>query len=412
MQKRFFYGYVIITAFFILQIVMFGPWASNGVFIKPLNTEFGWSRAIVSGAFSIATVIMGLSGVLMGWLNDRVGPRVVLTLCGFLIGTGMILMFWINVVWQFYLFYAVIVGLGMGGINAPQMSTITRWFVTRRNVMIGLLFVGGSLGGIIGPPLITWLIYTYSWRDAFLFMGIVVFILVILAAQFLKRDPSQMGQIPYQKGNETRRKALANVDDLSLKQALHSAKFWILASMMFCFGFIMMTIYVHLVPLAMDRGISAINAATILSAMSLATTAGSLVVGLITDKIGSRIPLVICLLLILGVTLFLLPVTSGLLLAVFVVVMSLGGGGLGVLEATIVAELFGLKSNGIILGGILFVHILGSALGAFIAGLIFDIIGNYQLHLLICTVLSVAALIMGIMLNKMRKPVNAILMAN
>ena len=410
MRKRFFYGYVIVSACFILEMVMFGSRCSFGVFIKPLTAEFDWNRALVSGAFSISTLMMGLSGILMGWLNDRAGPRLVMTLCGVLVGAGMILMFWMNSVWQFYLFYSVILGLGMGGIFTPQMSTITRWFVTRRNVMTSLLVVGGGLGGMIGPPLITWLIYTYNWRDAFLFVGIVVFVLIILAAQFLKRDPSQMGQIPYQKGNENRRKALTVVEELSLEQALHTRKFWMFACMMFCFGFCLMTIFVHIVPLAMDRGISAISAAIILTVMSMATTAGSLVVGLITDKIGTRIPLVICLCLLSGVMLLLLPVTSALVLGIFVVVMSLGCGGLGVLEVTIVAELFGLKSNGVILGAIEFLHVLGGALGAFIAGLVFDITGNYQWILLICTVLSIAAVIIAIGLNRIRKPVKVMLM--
>src|SRR3989304_10512943 len=115
MRKKFFYGYVIVSAFFIIQIVMIMPQTSFGVFIKPLTAEFDWNRALVSGAFSISTLIMGLFGILMGWLNDRAGPRLVLTLCGVLVGAGMILMFWMNSVWQLYIFYSVILGLGMGG---------------------------------------------------------------------------------------------------------------------------------------------------------------------------------------------------------------------------------------------------------------------------------------------------------
>ena len=263
--------------------------------------------------------------------------------------------------------------------------------------------VGGGLGGIIGPPLITWLIYTYNWRDAFLFVGIVVFVLIILAAQFLKRDPSQIGQIPYQKGNETRRKTLADVEELSLNQALHTRKFWMFSFIMFCFGFCVMTITVHIVPLAIDRGISATSAAMILSVMNVAMTAGSLIIGLIADKIGSRRMLIICQCLLLGVMLFLLPVNSAWVLGIFVVVMALGGGGIAVLQGTIVAELFGLKSNGVILGVNTFVYTIGCSLGAFIAGLVFDATGNYQWVFLLCGILVIAAIIMAIFLNRIRK---------
>jgi MFS family permease len=113
--------------------------------------------------------------------------------------------------------------------------------------------------------------------------------------------------------------------------------------------------------------------------------------------------LVICLCLLLGITLFLLPVNSAWILGILVVVMTLGCGGIAVLQGTIVAELFGLKSNGVILGVITFGYTIGSSSGVFIAGLVFDATGNYQWVLLICTVLSIVALIMAVSLNRTRK---------
>jgi MFS family permease len=403
MKTRFFYGYIIMLICFMLQMVMVGPRNSYGVFIKPLTDEFEWSRALISGAFSLSTIILGLSSVLMGWFNDKVGPRVVTTVCGILVGSGLMLMYFVSSAWQIYLFYSVLLGIGMGGVLSPLASTITKWFITRRNIMLGLLMAGGGLGGIIGPPLITWLIYSYSWRDAFLYVGIVVFVMIILLAQFLKRDPSQTGQIPYQKGNEAIRKALLDVEELSLVQALHTRRFWLLSIMMFCSGFCVLTISVHIVPLAIDRGNSAESAAIILAALNVALTAGSLIIGLVADKIGSRRMLIICECLISVVILFLLPIKSAWVLGLFAVMISLGGGGIGVLEGTVVAELFGLKSNGVILGVNFFVFTLGASMGAFIAGLVFDTTGNYQLVLLICVLLSIIAIIMALFLNQKRK---------
>jgi MFS transporter, OFA family, oxalate/formate antiporter len=284
------------------------------------------------------------------------------------------------------------------------MSTVTRWFVSRRHFMLGLLLAGGGVGGIIGPPLITWLIYNYNWREAFLFIGIAILILMIFSAQFLKRDPSEIGQTPYHKGVEVDSKgAKSDILGLSLKQALHTPKFWMFSLIMFCFCFIFTLIMVHLVPLAIDRGISPVNAAVLLSIFNIAMTAGSFFIGIVADKIGSRTMLIICLCFLSGVMLFLLPTNSPWMLGIFSVVMAVGGGGMGVLQPTIVAELFGLKSNGVILGVNAFVATLGSALGAFIAGLIFDVTGNYQWGILICTFLSVTAIIMAVSLNHSRK---------
>jgi MFS family permease len=403
MKRNFFYGYIIVFSIFFLQMVMYGQRASFGVFIKPITLEFDWPRALVAGAFSLSSIVQAFSGIVMGWLNDRIGPRKVLTICGFLVGSGLMLMFFVDSTWQLYLFYSVIIGSGMGGLIAPQVSTITRWFVTRRNMMLGLLMAGAGLGGIIGPPSITWLIYTYSLREAFLFAGIVVFFLTVLAAQLLKRDPSEIGQIPYQKGNETGRKMLANVEELSLNQALHTRKLWMLSSIMFCFGYCVTTIAVHIVPLAIDRGISAADAANILAVMSVATTAGSIMLGFIADKIGSRRIFVICQCLLLSILLLLLPVNSAWVLGSFMIVMYLGSGGIGVVQGSIIAELFGMKSNGAILGVNTFVLILGGSSGAFIAGVVFDATGNYQWVFLLCGILSIAAIIMAISLNRTGK---------
>jgi MFS family permease len=408
MKKSFFYGYAIVFVCFLLQIFLVGPRNSFGVFIKPITEEFDWSRALVSGAFSLSTIMLGLSSVFMGAFNDRVGPRIVTTICGVMVGSGMMLMFFVHSAWQLYLFYSVLLGLGMGGVLAPLVSTINRWFVTRRNIMLGLLMAGGGLGGIIGPLLITRLIYTYDWRTAFLYVGIAVFIVIILLAQFLKRAPSQVGQTPYQKGNEARRKELADVVELSLKQALRTWKFWLFSIMMFCAGFCVLTITVHIVPLATDRGISATSAAVILSVMNLAMTFGSLIIGLIADRIGSQRMLLICQCLFLVVFMFLLPVNSAWVLGTFAVILSFSGGGIGVLEGTIIAELFGLKSNGVILGVNFFIFTIGCSTGAFIAGSVFDSTGNYQWAFLLCGALVVVALIFAIFLNRATKTKTAL----
>jgi MFS family permease len=132
-------------------------------------------------------------------------------------------------------------------------------------------------------------------------------------------------------------------------------------------------------------------------------TAGNLITGLISDKFGSRRMLIVCQCLIFGVMLFLLPVDSAWLLCVFAGVMSFGGGGIGVLEGTIIAELFGLKSNSVIVGVNFFIFTIGCSSGAFIAGSIFDSAGNYQWAFILCGSLAVAGLIMMVFLNQLSK---------
>jgi MFS family permease len=291
----------------------------------------------------------------------------------------------------------------MGGIFAPQMSTVARWFIKRRNLMTGLLMAGRGVGGFIGPLIITWLIYSYSWRDAFLFAGVVIFVLIFIGAQFIRRDPSKMGQVPYGEGSEIRGKSISDITSLSLKQALHTRKFWIFAIMIFCVGFCTTTLTVHIAPLAIDRGITPATAAIILSIMNGTTTVGTIVVGSITDKIGTRRTTITCVCLLFMVISLLLPIANPWLLSLFMIIIAFGSGGIAVIESGLTAELFGLKSHGSILGCIIFNWTLGGASGTFIAGSVFDNTGSYQWVILLCGILVITAFIMAISLNQIRK---------
>jgi MFS family permease len=340
---------------------------------------------------------------MMGSLNDRLGPRLVLTICGILIGAGLMLMYFVDSAWQLYLFYGVLIGIGMGGLFAPQMSTVARWFVKRRNMMTGLLMGGRGVGGFIGPPLITLLIYDYSWRWAFLSIGIAILGIIITGAQFLKRDPSKMGLVPYGEEKEAKEKTRSGASGVTLKQAFRTKKFWILGIILFCAGFCFLTATVHIVPLAIDRGISPAVAAIVLSIMNGTTTAGTILIGLIADRIGTRKAFITCVCLFFSITFLVLPVSSPWLLGLFVVVLAFGSGGIAVLESGLTAELFGMKAHGAILGCIVFHWTLGGALGSFFAGRVFDITGSYQWIFFLCGILILVAIILALILDRIRK---------
>ena len=116
-----FYGYTIILASFFIQAIVWGISNSFGVFFAPLINEFSWSRATISGAASLCFLVHGLSSMLMGNLNDRLGPRLIMSACGIFLGIGFLLMAKVNSAWQLYLFYGLIVGIGLGGIDVIPM---------------------------------------------------------------------------------------------------------------------------------------------------------------------------------------------------------------------------------------------------------------------------------------------------
>jgi MFS family permease len=171
----------VVGAALIIMAVMYGAYNSFGIFFKPVLTDFNWTRAVTSGGLSLSWIVHGLLGIIMGRLTDRFGPRVVLTICGFLLGLGYLLMSQIGTVWQLYLFYGVIIGAGMGGSWVPIVSTVARWFVKRRNLMTGIVLSGVSIGTLIGAPVASRLISAYDWRMSYVIVGGIVLVVAVLA---------------------------------------------------------------------------------------------------------------------------------------------------------------------------------------------------------------------------------------
>ena len=398
-EPRFFYGYVVVVAALFIVVAIFGTRYVFGVFFKPVLTDFGWTRAMTSGAFSLSMVMEGLLGIVMGGLTDRHGPRIVLTLCGFLLGLGYLLMSQIVAIWQLYLFYGVIIGIGTSGAWVPLMSTVARWFAKRRGMMTGIVLTGTGIGALIAPPVANWLISIYDWRTSFIIMGSVVLVVVILAAQLLRRDPSRIGQVPYGESKEREQGLKSGTEGFSLREAVYTRQFWMVFGMFLCFGFCMFTVMVHIVPHATDRGISTASAAKILAAIGGLAMVGRVVLGSIADRIGNRQVFIIGFILISAALFWLVPATEVWMLYIFTVIFGFAQGGMGASESPLIAGLFGLKSHGLIFGVAGFGFTIGAGIGPFIAGCIFDSTGSYQVAFLVGGAIGVVGLILTILLR-------------
>ncbi len=393
-QPKFFYGYIIVVVAFLLMLMMWGAYYSFGIFFEPLLAEFGWTKAMTSGAFSLSFFLTGILGVFAGRLTDRFGPRVVLTVGGFFLGLGYLLVSQTSTVWQLYLFYGVVVALGMSASVIPLQSTIARWFAKRRGTMNGIIISGIGVGMVIIPPIAQWLISSYGWRTSYIVVGITALVTIILTAQFLRRDPGKMGQLPYGEG-ELEVKVSSPDTGFSLREALRSWQFWTLVMALLCFTMGEGTILVHIVSHAIGLGISAASAALIIPVIGAVSIPGRILLGMAGDRIGNR-PAYVIGFVFLSVSLFWLLVAKELwMLYLFAVIYGFGYGGLSALISPIIAELFGLSSHGVIMGVvIMFGGTGGMAIGPLLAGHIFDISGSYQSAFLMYAAISVIGLIL------------------
>jgi len=391
----FFYGYIVVLLAFLITAIAWGTQYSFGVFFKPVLTEFGWSRAATSGAFSLCVVFNGFLAIFTGRLSDRFGPRVVMTVCGFFLGLGYILMSRMSAIWQLYLFYGIVVGIGLSGVYVPAASTVARWFIKRRGLMTGIAVSGIGLGILVIVPLANWMISSYGWRTSYLIIGILVLVLLILAAQFIRRDPREMGLKPYGESQEESRDVRSGVDGFSLQSAIKTRQFWTLFPMFLCYGFIMSTIKVHIVPHATDLGISPAAAASILSLIGGTSIVGRIVMGSFGERFNNRRATVISLSVLLAALLWLLITKELRMFYLFATAGGFAYGGMAALISLISVELFGLGYIGLIIGVFTFSTTIGEATGPAVAGGIFDTTGSYQLAFLICTALSVITIILA-----------------
>ena len=256
---------------------------------------------------------------------------------------------------------------------------------------------------MIAPIIANWLISLYQWRIAYLALGVAIMIISIVAAQFLKSDPSNVGQKPYGEG-EVGGVVQADVSSLSLREAVGGSQFWIALVMYFCFGFSAFITLVHIVPHAIDLGISWADAAIILAITNGMTIVGRVALGVIADRFGNKEVTIIGFVLMGAAFLWLLRFTGLWDLYLFAVLFGLGWGSCSVAQSPIAASLFGLRSHGLLLGCLHLGFAIGTAVGPIVAGYIFDVRESYQLAFVLSAGINIIGVILAARLRLRGEP--------
>ncbi|MCK4767935.1 MAG: MFS transporter [Desulfobacula sp.] len=402
-KPSLFYGYTIIVASFFIQAIVWGTSNSFGIFFVPLISEFGWSRATISGAASLCFLVHGLASILLGNLNDRFGPRLIMSACGFFLGLGFLLMATVNSVWQLYLFYGLIAGIGLGGIDVIPLSTVARWFKKKRGMMSGIIKVGTGVGMFIMPFFITWLLKSYGWRTSFAVLAVIIMVSVIFVAQFLVRDPIQKAQFIDNKNSHTTDNLNKTEEGLTFQKALHTRQLWTICAIYFIILICVYTILIHIVQHAIDLGIPVAVAAGLLATIGGVSISGRFLMGGAGDRIGEKSALFICLLFLLTALCWLQAVKTLWMFYLFAILYGFAHGGFFSLVSPLIARLFGTKSHGLLFGIVIFCSTIGGAIGPVVAGYIFDVTRSYKIVFLILAALCIVALALTASLKSFRR---------
>lgn len=424
-KGKIFFGWIVVLCAFSILFVAYGVQYSYGVFFPALGREFGWSRTILASAFSLYTFVYSLCSLPSGKLTDLWGPRWVIALGAVLLGAGLMSLSLINASWQLYLLFGVLAALGMSTAYIPCNSTVVKWFINNRGLALGITTSGGSFGAFAIPPLSTYLITRFDWRFSYFLLGAGIFVILNILAFFMIRDPEQIGLKPdgvedsdipvlaspvstamISSGHHNKAKegvAMAPVLDRNLAQTIRTGVFWVLCAMFIVTWVTVFLPLVHIVPFAIDLGITKMLAATALSMLGLSAAIGRMVMGALSDRVGRQKALGFC--FIVQVMAFVgFSRTKGLGMLYFsAILFGSSYGSISTLFPAIMGDYFGRTYVGAICGFVFAAAGTSAALGPALAGYIFDTTGKYTLAFLLSALLNAVAFVI-LLFAKQPKP--------
>ena len=339
-----------------------------GVLFKEFETQFGWSRTLLSSCTALSFFVMGILAFFTGRLSDTYGPRPVLAFTGVAYGIGYMLMSQVTQPWQIVLIFATFIGLGMGTHDVVTLSTVARWFQKGRGVVTGLAKVGTALGQMAMPPIAAFLVIKYGLQGALVILGIAAGLVLVFAALLMSHPPK----------SETS-EMLEKNSTVSAGEARKTLTFKKLCTIQFLFFPTLMTIPTHIAVHGTDLGMSFVQSAYLLSAIGGASIAGRLAVGVFLDLMGSRNAYILCFIPILISLIALLIVTNHTILFVMMAFYGFGHGGLFAVVSPSVAGYFGMKEHGALFGTILFYGTTSGAIGPIVTGFVFDRYESYNI---------------------------------
>ncbi|MFC2015179.1 MFS transporter [Chloroflexota bacterium] len=397
-KPRAFYGYIIVITGFLIMMIVHGAVNTFGVFFNPLLDYFDTSRAALSAASSLSFFTMGIAAILMGILSDKFGPRIVLTLSVFIFGVGYLLLSQVTALWQMYVVF-IIIGIGFSPSDVVPLSTVVRWFVKKRGVMSGLMKAGTGVGMTVFPLVMGILINKYGWQNSYRILGTLVLVAVIPLVQLLKRDPREIGQLPDGDKQPDIESPVLAEQGLVLSEAIHTRQLWLVCGFYAAILYISQSILVHIVPHAVDLGISQTVAPSLVSTIGGSSILGRLIMGFYGDRIGHKRAVNI-LFFVMVATLSWLQVSRELwMLYIFAAIYGFNHGGFFALISPLIAGLFGTRSQGTLLGISIFCGTFISSVSPIITGRIFDITRSYQMAFLILLFVAIAGLIFTTLLK-------------
>ena len=404
---KFHYAFVVAAVTFLVLLVGAGMRAVPGVFVVPLENEFGWSRATISLAVGVCIGLYGLMAPFSAATMDRFGVRGTMLAALAAIGAGVALLPLVTQSWHFIMLWGVVVGLGIGFVaNVLAAVVATRWFVAKRGTMLGVLTSATAAGQLLFLPPLAIVTVAYGWRAMVLVVAVIVLGLVPIVWLLMRNRPEDMGLKPYGAATDAAPVAAATGNPVrnafrALGVGLRSRDFYLLAGTFFiCGASTNGLIGTHLIPACIDNGIPEVMAASLLASMAIFNFIGATGSGWLSDRVDCRV--LLCIYYGLrGLSLLFLPFSFDTFYTLSLFAVFYGLDWIATIPPTVklIGQSFGREKTAVMYGWVTCCHQIGGASAAFLGGVLRV---NYDTYMhafmfsgLLCLLAAIMALFIG-----------------
>jgi len=393
-NRSIFYGWWVVAAFSVTTFISTGVRHAVGPFLKPIVDDLGLDRASFSIVVALSLFLYGAFMPLAGMALDRFSVRAVTTAGTLLLVVSLVLTAMVRNFWEFAAVYGVLVPLGLAGTGPVIASgVVARWFSKRRGTALSVLGSASMTGMSLLVPAVTWLILTTGWRMTYMLIAAGVLVLVLPLCLLVLRDSPESVGLMADGGALKPGTSAPVVERVTAGEALRTLAFWQLAGSFFTCGFSMSLLSAHGIPMLTDHGYSPMFASWALGVLGGSSIGFTVMLGALSDRLGRR-PVLATIYagrIFIFAGLFLIRDNPVAILAVAV----LGGitmAGTGSMTSALTADIYGRFSVSSVFGWIFLVHQTGSAIGAALAGVLFETTGGYgAAYVLACLFLAGAA---------------------
>ncbi|MCO4852155.1 MFS transporter [Bacillus vallismortis] len=402
-MKRLHYAWIIVSVTFLILLAVQGVRLSFGAFVEPWERQFSMDRGTISLISTISFIVYGISQPVIGRLVDKWGARAVLSWSALLTGISIFLTCFVTSPWQLFLLYGLGVSLGVGGAsNVAASVLVVNWFSKKRGLAFGIMEAGFGAGQMLLVPGSLMLIHWFSWKLTVEVLGLMLIVIVFPAALLmLRNNPSEKNAEPIGGVAAAEKETAPNTTALSLTGMFRMRQFWFLILPFLICGFTTVGLMdTHLIPFSHDHGFSTTVTSAAVSLLAGFNIAGILLSGMVADRWSSR--KILCFLYAVRALSIVILIYSHepYLLLGFAILFGLVDFATVAPTQMLATQYFQNYSIGLMIGWLSLAHQIGSALGAYIPGVIYTVTGEYTMAFYLSIGMLVLASVMNVMLRE------------